>query len=172
MTTQALQESEFHPYYATYIAQVDPASELLHALREGGKKTEAFYQNLPEEKQEYRYAEGKWTCKEVLQHLIDTERIFLYRAFRISRGDQTPLAGFDQNDYIPTSQANQKSMTALLEEYRTTRDFTLSVLGSLTTADLGRMGSVDGNPVSARAAAFIIAGHEIWHNKIIEERYL
>ena len=172
MTTLALQESEFHPYYGTYIAQVDSASELLDALKEGGKKTEAFYQNLPEEKYEYRYAEGKWTCKEVLQHLIDTERIFLYRAFRISRGDQTPLAGFDQNDYIPTSQANQKSMTALLEEYRTTRNFTLSVLGSLSTTDLGRMGSVDGKPISARAAAFIIAGHELWHSRIIQERYL
>ncbi|PQJ16000.1 DinB family protein [Aureicoccus marinus] len=172
MTTQALQESEFHPYYAAYIARVDPASELMDALKEGGRKTEAFYQNLPEEKHEYRYAEGKWTCKEVLQHLIDTERIFLYRAFRISRGDQTPLAGFDQNDYVPASGANKKSMETLLEEYRTTRIFTLSVLGSLSTADLGRMGSVNGNLVSARAAAFIIAGHEIWHNGIIEERYL
>ena len=172
MTSKELKEDEFHPYYGTYIAQVNPAMELLEALRSGAKKTEEFYESLPEEKQEYQYAEGKWTCKEVLQHLIDTERIFLYRAFRISRGDQTPLAGFDQNDYIPTSQANQKSMTALLEEYRTTRQFSLSVLQSISSSDLGRMGSVDGNLISARAAAFIIAGHEIWHNKIIEERYL
>jgi hypothetical protein len=172
MTSKDLRENEFHPYYGLYIEQVDSSKSLMQALEEGLHQTLHFFNALPEEKHAYRYEKDKWTCKEVLQHIIDTERIFIYRAFRISRGDRTPLAGFDQNDYMAPSGADQKSMTTLLAEYAIGRNYAISILQGLSEADLSRMGKVDGKPISARAAAFIIAGHELWHCRIIEERYL
>ena len=172
MTTKDLREDEFHPYYGLYIEQVDSTKSLLQALEEGLHQTLNFFNALPEEKHDYRYEKGKWNCKEVLQHIIDTERIFIYRAFRISRGDRTPLAGFDQNDYVDPSGATQKSMTTLLAEYAIGRNYAISILQGLSDSDLAQMGEVDGKPISARAAAFIIAGHELWHRRIIPERYL
>ena len=172
MTTKDLSAQEFHAYYLTYIDQIDPSLELLEALRNGREKTITFFEGIPEAKLDFRYEENKWSIKEVLQHIIDTERVFVHRAFRIGRGDETPIPGFDQDTYIQPSRAREKSFKSLMEEYEQTRQFSLNVLGSLSEDDLLRTGVASENRLSARAAGFIIAGHELWHCKITKERYL
>ena len=145
---------------------------LIEGFETGFKTVDAFFKAIPKEKLTYRYAEGKWTVKEVFQHIIDTERIFMYRCFRIARHDKTPLAGFDQNDYIVPSNANNKSIERLLEEYQITRQYSILLLKSLSHQDLQSLGNASGYVTSARAAAFSTIGHEIWHINIIKERYL
>ena len=108
----------------------------------------------------------------MFQHLIDTERIFAYRAFRIGRGDPAPLADFDQNLYVSPSQAQQKSRAVLLAEFVAVRDSSIALVNSFTDEDLRRMGVASGHPMSARAAAFTIIGHEVWHMDVINELYL
>ena len=131
-----------------------------------------FFKSIPKEKLEYKYADDKWTIKEVFQHIIDTERIFMYRCLRIARHDKTALAGFEQNDYIIPSKANSKSIESLLEEYRTTRQYSIVLLKSLSDEDLKYIGQASDNVMSARSTAFSTIGHEIHHVNIIEERYL
>ena len=121
---------------------------------------------------EYKYAAGKWSIKEVFQHIIDTERVFLYRCFRIARHDKTPLTGFEQDDYIVPSKANSKSIESLLEEYQTVRQNSIVLLKSLSETDLKHLGNASDHMLSARAAAFMTLGHEIHHIEVIKERYL
>ncbi|MDC1162182.1 DinB family protein, partial [Tenacibaculum sp.] len=113
-----------------------------------------------------------WSIKEVLQHLIDTERIFMYRCFRIARKDSTSLAGFDQNIYIEPSGAANKSIPNLLEEFRINRDNSISILQSLSEENLSFIGNSNDSKMSARAAAFVIPGHDVWHINVINEKYL
>ena len=105
-----LDHSEFNAFYRNYIELVKPDQELLEALKDGKEKSLSFYAEIPEDKWRFAYQSGKWTILEVLQHVIDTERIFCYRALRIGRGDKTPLPGFEQDDYITPSRANEKNM--------------------------------------------------------------
>ena len=120
----------------------------------------------------YRYAEGKWTIKEIIGHLIDAERIFAYRMLRFARKDATDLPGFDENEYVPASEANERSIHGLLEEFTTVRAGTFSLWRSLTNEMLQRSGTVNGNRLSVRALAYITCGHEIHHLAVIKERYL
>ena len=138
----------------------------------GLKNVTDFFKSISNDKLTYKYAEDKWTIKEIFQHIIDTENIFMYRCLRIARHDQTPLAGFDQNDYILPSLANKKSIELLLEEYQAVRQNFIVLLKSLSETDLNFVGNANGSNLSARSAAFIILGHELWHTKIIKERYL
>lgn len=172
MLTTSLLNTEYDEYYQRYIDNVSKDLTLMEALEKGRENVINFFERIPKEKQEYKYAEDKWTIKEVLQHLIDTERIFSYRFFRIGRRDTTSLAGFEQDDYIQPSRANEKSMQELISEFKITRAYSLSILESLRNDDLLFVGKANMSPVSARAAAFIIPGHDIWHMKIIKERYL
>ncbi|MFD0862003.1 DinB family protein [Sungkyunkwania multivorans] len=172
MTTKDLQPNEFHEYYGRYIDKVDDNCPLIEAFENGKANVTDFFGTIPKAKQQFRYATDKWSIKEVFQHLIDTERIFMYRCFRIARNDKTPLAGFDQNVYIAPSAADQKSMYALLAEFEAVRDHSISLLKSLSEDDLASIGNSNGSPMSGRAAAFVIPGHEIWHMDVVKEKYL
>jgi hypothetical protein len=172
MTVTDILFNEYNSYYKRYLDQIDEDVDLIAGLKKGKKQTIAFFDSLPEHKLLFRYAEGKWTPKEVLQHLIDTERVFAYRAFRIGRGDVRPLAGFDQDAYIEPSEANEKSRIELLDEYDLVRRHTTSLVSSLSERNLMNIGVASDHPLSSRAAAFINIGHEKWHIKIIKERYL
>ncbi len=167
-----IQDTEYDLYYGRYIENLLPDTELRVRFKTGCTETLNFFNNIPKLTLDYKYAEGKWSVKEVFQHLIDTERIFAYRCFRIARHDKTVLTNFDQNIYITPSGASQKSIGTLFHEYKTTRDASLSLLFSLSDQDLRNIGSVNNVPMSARAAAAVIIGHDIWHMNIIKERYL
>lgn len=172
MTTKDLQKEEYHEYYALYVDQVATDRDLLTALRLGRDETISFFKALPEDRWNYAYDTGKWTPKEVLLHLIDTERIFSYRALRFARKDATDLPGFDQNEYVAPSGARQRSMDSLLKEYSSVRESSIALFENLSESMLAHRGLGSGNVFSARALGFINAGHEIHHTRIITERYM
>ena len=172
MTIQDLDPSEFAPFYSGYVSKVSKNKTLTDCFVEGSKTITNFFKSIPSEKQHYKYADDKWTIKEVFQHIIDTERVFMYRCFRIARHDLTALPGFEQNDYVKPSKANAKSMEALIVEYQSVRKCFIALVNSLNEEDLKFKGTASGNTMTARAAAFIAVGHEIWHMDIIKERYL
>ncbi len=172
MTTLDLKSEEFDAYYRRYIDKLSEETELRKGFNDGKKTVVDFFKSIPSEKLNYRYQPDKWSIKEILQHLIDTERIFLYRCFRIARRDTTPLAGFDQNVYIEPSGANQKSLDELLNEFIINRTNSTTILNSLSDENLKFIGNSNGGDMSARAAAFTIIGHDIWHMEVIKERYL
>ncbi len=167
-----LNTSEFDDYYSRYIDKLPAKTELRKGFETGKNDIINFFESIPEKKLTFRYQPNKWNVLEVLQHQIDTERIFMYRCFRIARRDRTPLAGFDQNIYIEPSGANHKSMDSLLSEFKIVRQSSISLLESITEDDLTCIGNANGGNMSARAAAFTIIGHDIWHMDIIKERYL
>jgi uncharacterized damage-inducible protein DinB len=165
-------EGEFDPYAIMYIKLLPDDGLVLQHLKDNFKIVKDFIQSLPPDKLTYRYAENKWTIKEILVHIMDDERIYAYRALRIARNDKTPLPGFEQNDYVPFSKANTRSLASIFREYKTIRNATLSLFTSFNKEDLLRMGTANDHPVSARALAWHIAGHELHHLNIIRERYL
>lgn len=172
MKKTIITEKEYHEYYNVYLNKVSDTITLNEGFEKGKQDVVDFFESVPIEKQNFAYAKGKWTIKEVFQHLIDTERIFLYRCFRLARRDDSPLVGFEQDDFIATANANSKSMALLLEEFTTTRDSFVVLLKTLNEADLKFTGTASNAPISARALAFINLGHYLWHIDIIRERYL
>ncbi|MFC4721940.1 DinB family protein [Geojedonia litorea] len=171
MTKDNLKPGEFNPYYGTYIDKT-AGLDLKSGLKVGGKRTINFLKSISNEKLEYRYAKGKWTIKEIIQHLIDAERVFAYRALRIAREDQTPLPGFEQDDYVLPSKANNRSLDQLLNEYAAVRQATVTLFDSFSDEMLIQLGTASNSPISVRAIGFIIIGHEIHHCDVIKERYL
>lgn len=163
--------TEYAPYYQHYISQVSEDDiRAVFAAQPG--ELRAVLEGLPEEKGAFAYETGKWTVKELLSHLIDGERIFSYRILRISRGDETPIEGFEQDDYIANSNANNRTFADLLEEFDLVRRSNVLMLKNLDETALSRMGTASGNPVSARALANISIGHVRHHLNILKERYL
>ena len=163
--------SEYASFYAGYIALV-PEGELLDLLEQQGDATLALLAAVPEARGGFAYAPGKWTLKEVLGHVADAERVFSYRALRFARGDTTPLASFDEKAWVPSSGARARSLAALLDELRAVRAATLALLRGLPPGVDLRRGTASGNEISVRALAWIVAGHERHHLKLIRERYL
>ena len=172
MKKQDLKHNEFDIYYKRYIDKLDDNSELIESFEKGKLDMISFYKSIPEDKLNYRYQTEKWSIKEILQHLIDTERIFMYRCFRIAREDKTALAGFDQEIYIKPSRAEVKSIDELLNEYSLNRNNSIALLQSLSDKNLCFIGNANGGDMSARAAAFVIPGHDIWHKEVIIKKYL
>jgi hypothetical protein len=172
MTRLDVDPSEFNTYYKRYFDKITETTKLRKGFETGKKNVVDFFLLIPEEKLTYRYQPEKWTIKEVLQHLIDTERIFIYRCFRIARRDTTSLADFDQNIYIAPSGANDKSLTMLINEFTFNRNNSISLLQSLTNDDLKCIGTCNELNMSARAAAFTILGHDLWHMEVITTKYL
>lgn len=162
---------EASAYFFTYVKQVE-GDDAMQAFQQQYFSSLNFYKDIPQEKWDYRYAEGKWTIKEILQHVIDSERVFAYRALRIARGDDKPLAGFDQDPYVTTSGASERSALSLIDEYKTVRLATYSLFENIPSEHLGNLGIADGASVSCRALAWIIIGHEIHHIKVIRDLYL
>ena len=163
--------SEYAPYYARYISLV-PAGDIIDTLDQQCEKTRFVLSNLDESEGDNRYAPDKWTVKEVLGHVIDTERIMSYRALRISRKDKTPLPGFEQDDYIRNGPYTTPELTCLLEEFHTVRRSTMLMFTHLAPEAWDRTGIANGDEVSVRALAWIIAGHEIHHRRILKAKYL
>jgi hypothetical protein len=162
--------SEYADHFAAYIAAV-PDGDLLQRLEAQLEETSALLAELPEARAMHAYAPGKWTVKEVVSHMIDVERVFAYRALRFARGDATPLASFDEKTWTPHSGANARSMADLLTEYRAVRGATLALLRYLPAEAVTRRGTASGREISVRALAWIIAGHERHHLRVLREVY-
>jgi len=165
------QATDFPPYFARYISQVD-ADRLSDAVKMYSSSLVSFYSNLPEEKAGFSYAPGKWTLQELLQHVVDTERIMSYRLLRIARKDNTPLPSFDENLYAQHSLANNRSFASIKEELIALRKSTDLLIQSLSEAQLSEEGVASNLPVTANAVGYIIFGHMLHHKKVVEEKYL
>lgn len=162
--------SEHHTYYATYISEV-PEGSVLATLAGQIDQTAALLARVPESKASFRYAEGKWSIKEVVGHLADTERVFSYRALRVARGDTTPLASFDENAWVPFGDFDRRTLADLTAELRAVRAATMTLFNSFTGEAWLRIGTASGHPISARALAWIVTGHERHHLRVLAERY-
>jgi len=170
-TIRRPEPSEYNEYYEKYVSLIDD-TDLLSTLEEQMRETRDLFAGFPEERGSHAYADGKWTVKEVISHLLDGERIFAYRLLRIARGDETPLEGFEQDGYIENSHANERTFNDLLCEFGELRAANLRLMRSMDDADWQRGGTASGSPVTARALAFIMAGHVQHHLNIIRECYL
>jgi hypothetical protein len=167
------QPGEFAPFYGAYIALANSnANDILATLEEQRLQMLAIFSGRREADGELRYAPEKWTVKEVLGHINDTERIMSYRALRIARGDGTPLEGFEQDDYVRNAPFQRRPMMDLVEGYIAVRRATISLFRNLDDDAWLRRGLANKNEVTVRALAYIIAGHELHHRQILEEKYL
>lgn len=171
MKASELITSEYAAYYAQYISKAGDAS-LLEALKISTEALNDLFDTISDEKMNYSYADGKWTIKEMLLHIIDTERVFAYRALRFARQDTTSLPGFEHNDYVVVSGAKNRSKASLLQEYNAQRASTIMLFANFNDEMLKSIGNASGNPMSVRALGFVIAGHETHHCNILRERYL
>jgi len=162
---------EHHPYYAKYIALV-PQAMPVPALQEQMDEILPFLRSIGEEKGGHRYAPGKWTVKQMLQHVIDGERVFAYRALRAARGDRTPLPGFDENAYAAQTDASHRTIQALADELELVRRANLAMFSAMNEEELRRRTIANEQEFSVRALAYIIAGHARHHAIVLRERYL
>jgi len=163
---------EYAPYTIMYINLLPDDGLILKHLRDNLENTVRFIRLLPEGKLTTRHAEGEWTIKEILVHVLDDERIYCYRALRFARNDTTELPGFEQDEYVPYSGANHREIEAIIEEFISVRRATITFFESLDEEALIRKGIGSGNIMSVRAAAYHIAGHELHHINSIKENYL
>jgi uncharacterized damage-inducible protein DinB len=157
-------------YMAGYINQA-PGNDLLQAFNSTMQQSLELFAKTASKKQ-YRYAEGKWTIEEMLCHIIDTERIFAYRALTIARGDKALLPGFDQDAYVPYSNANNRSIADLSKEYEIVRQSSIYLFANFTDNVLDNEGTANNIKVTPRIIGWMTAGHNTHHNKILAERYL
>jgi len=157
-------------YYKNYVKQVEQP-DMLTALRISGYRTLELVHSIPEKKQDYRYADGKWTIRELLCHMIDAERIFAYRALRFARNDKTNLPGWEENDYAPQANATNRSLKKIADEMQHLRISTLDLFEGFTEEMLLRKGMANNNEMSVVALGFIISGHETHHRNVLKERY-
>jgi uncharacterized damage-inducible protein DinB len=165
-------DAEYPAYAHIYIDLLPNDGLILKHLQENVKATHQFIASIPEDRLLHRYAEGKWTIKEILQHVVDDECIYLYRALRFARNDATELPGFDQDLFTRYSRANEREVGDILHEFGLLRQLTVAFFNSLDDDALMRSGVADGKRVSVRALAYHIAGHELRHRNVIKERYL
>jgi len=170
MTTSQLQPSEYNLYYQTYIDKL-PNEDLTSILKDQKKEFVSFLNELREEDLKHSYAEGKWTVAQSLQHIIDTERIFQYRALTISREDLTPLPGFDQDAYVPVSKAERRSLHSFIKEFEVVREAGIALFESFEDEMYCRVGNASKSPLSPRAAGFISAGHQKHHLLLFKIHY-
>jgi hypothetical protein len=164
--------NEYGPHDEQYVGLVPGDGELLKHLEDNLEAAKKFFRSVPEPKLVWRYAEGKWTVKEILGHIIDTERVYAYRALRFSRNDATELPGFEQDDYVKVSRSNERSIDDMLDELTAVRASSIALLKSLDDDAFMRSGVASGRRLSVRGAAYIMAGHQLHHMNIIKERYL
>ena len=161
---------DYAPYAEQYVVLVH-GEDIVGALEIQLKQTTTLFSGRSERDGNFRYAPDKWTVKEVVGHVADTERVFAYRAMRFARGDQTPLAGFEQEDYVRAAHFGTRTLADLVEEYVDVRHASLSLFRSLDEEAWQRRGVASDNSVTVHALAYLIAGHELHHRKILEERY-
>ncbi|MAP54853.1 DinB family protein [Altibacter sp.] len=171
MKAVELSPSEYHPYFEHYIRCVREKS-LMEGLTSGLIETQEFFEEIPTIKHEYQYASGKWSPKEILLHLIDSERVFCSRALHFARARNTELPGFDENEFASNSHANGRTMNDLLDEFVAVRTSTVLLFKSFSNDALLQKGKANNAEVSVRALGFLIAGHAVHHVQVIQERYL
>ena len=162
---------EFLEYYGKYIDRV-PEGDIVQTLRAQIAETGPFLRALPASLADHRYGPDKWSIREVIGHLADAERVFAYRALRFSRGDVTPVPGFDENSYVANSTFGSRSMESLIAEFEHIRNASALLFEGLDEAATARRGSANGAEITVRALAFVIAGHETHHMEILRTRYL
>jgi len=164
------QSGEYAPYYERYISLIED-NDILATLDRQRREMVLLLSGLSEEQGDFRYAPDKWSAKQVLGHVCDTERVFAYRALRIARGDATPMEGFEQDDYVKNGPFARHVIAEVIEDYIAVRRATISLLRSLEEAAWSRRGVANKNEVTVRALAYTIAGHEAHHRRILEEKY-
>jgi len=164
------ERNEYGDWYVDYVARVPPG-DVIDVLEKQSKEMLAFLKTLSEEQAEQPPAPGKWSVKQVIGHLCDGERVFTYRALRFSRGDQTPLPGFEQDDYVRESHANERKLADLAAEYEALRKATIAFFKSLSPETALRRGSASNAEVSVRALAYITAGHEQRHLELMKKQF-
>lgn len=165
------QASEYASYYGKYINLV-PEGNILEILSDQILSVEKLFSAITEEKSKFRYEEGKWSIRELLGHITDTERVFAYRALRFSRNDKTSLPGFEQDDFVPNSNHDNVLLKNLVEEFILVRKSNIKLFELFTDEMWLRTGTASGNAMSARAVAFNLAGHLIHHSNVLKEKYL
>ncbi|MBC7790844.1 MAG: DinB family protein [Anaerolineae bacterium] len=163
--------SEYGSYYGTYINKV-PEGDVIDILERQRKEMQQLLADLPADKADYRYAPGKWSIKEVIGHMADAERIFSYRALRFARGDRTPLASFDENEYVLNANFAERSIVDLAEEYDAVRQATMTLVRNLSPDSFIRKGTASEKEFTVRALIYVVAGHERHHLLLLRERYL
>ena len=163
--------SEYDEFYSNYV-NIVKYDDLYEALTNAAAASKRFWSSIPEEKGDFRYADGKWSIKELLQHIIDTERIFSYRALAFARGEQTALPGYDENQYAANCLADSRSLKEIIDELALVRKSTIALFNSFDESVLNNLGKASGSNLSVKATGFIIVGHEIHHLKVVKERYL
>jgi len=163
--------SEYAHFYSDYVSLV-PRSNIIHTLNTQMHDFYTFINSIPGDKALAVYKQGKWTIKEIVGHLIETERVFTYRALCFSRGDRGPLPGINQNEWMKENNYNSRTLNNLVNEYLAVRVATTHLFKTLNKEMITKSGTADGLEFSVRALAFIIAGHEIHHLNIIKEKYL
>ena len=164
-------QGDYAPYYENYIKLIE-GEDILRILNDQNKKTQDILNSFSEHRGNYRYADGKWTVKEVVGHLLDTERVFAYRALCISRGEKKTLPGFDQDDYVSEGNFNRRELFDLNYEYRLLRESNLLLFRSFTPEMLKLKGFANESSVTVLAILFMIAGHEKHHMNVLREKYM
>lgn len=162
---------EFAPYYGTYVNKVADG-DIVATLKGQIGTTLSYLRGIPESRGGHRYAEGKWSIREVVGHLSDAERVFAYRALRFARGDATPLPGFDENEFMKRARLDDRSLASLIAEFEAVRGASIALLDGLFPEEWTRHGTASGKDVSVRGLAWIIAGHEVHHLEVLKSRYV
>jgi DinB superfamily len=163
--------TEYMPYYGKYVSLV-PDGDIVSLLGQQIEETAGLLNSIPESRSGFRYAPDKWSIKELLGHLIDTERIFAYRALRFARNDKTPLPGYEQDDYVANGSFDNYTLTDLVSEFKSVRQSTVFLFKHLDPNAWTRSGLANNGEASVRALAHIIAGHELHHRAILSGTYL
>jgi hypothetical protein len=171
LSTQPPAIDEYPQGYADYVERVPAETDILDVLAHQLEETSGRLAGVPEARGGFRYAPAKWSVKELVGHLSDTERIMVYRALRFARGDGAPLAGFDENAYVPETGADDRSLASLVGEWVAVRQASLAFFHGLPGDTWARRGTVDGKPLTVRALAYIVAGHEQHHVEVLRTRY-
>lgn len=164
------EKSEYDAYYERYVSKV-ANGDIVATLERQPSELKDLFSNVEEDRGTFAYDEGKWSLKESLSHLIDGERIFAYRMLRISRADETPIEGFEQDGYIEHSNANNRTFAELLDEFELLRKANLLLLKNLSEDASKRLGTASGFGISVRGLAYIMAGHVRHHQAIFKEKY-
>lgn len=165
-------ENDYDPYYKRYISMISDSENIIENLRKQKDDSYKFLKSIPGEKAGFAYAPGKWTIKEVLGHIIDTEKVMAYRALCIARGEKKALPGFEQDDYVKEGKFNKRELSELIEEFKKVREVNLLLFNNFEDDILDKRGNANNVEITVLALLFIIAGHELHHMKILKDKYL
>ena len=171
MSTRRPSPDEFTEYYHAYVGQV-PDGNIISILTEQHDRIVQILTDIPTSKEDFKYADGKWSTKEVIGHMLDTEWIFSYRTLRIARNDQTPMAAMDQDEFVRGANFDNRSLASMTTEFSHLRSATIELVSSFDDDILDRTGTASGYPFTVRALVFIIAGHAEHHINVLSEKYL